>query len=68
MGTKANWQRKEAMGAIANDWLGPLSGEFKKPYYKKLYETVKHEYETRVVVFPDPNDILTRLNLHHCLR
>ena len=34
------------MGAIANDWLGPLSGEFKKPYYKKLYETVKHEYET----------------------
>ena len=44
------------MGAIANDWLGPLSGEFKKPYYKKLYETVKHEYETRQV-FPDPNDI-----------
>ena len=35
------------MGAIANDWLAPLSAEFKKPYYKKLYETVKHEYETR---------------------
>ena len=33
------------MAAISNDWLGPLSGEFKKPYYKKLYETVKHEYE-----------------------
>ena len=28
------------MGAISNDWLEPLSAEFKKPYYKKLYETV----------------------------
>ena len=37
------------MGAISNDWLEPLSAEFKKPYYKKLYETVKHEYETRAV-------------------
>lgn len=44
------------MGAITNDWLEPLSAEFKKPYYKKLYETVKHEYETRRV-FPDANDI-----------
>lgn len=44
------------MGAISNDWLGPLGAEFKKPYYKKLYETVKHEYQTRVV-YPDANDI-----------
>ena len=35
------------MAAISNDWLGPMSEEFKKPYYRKLYETVKHEYETR---------------------
>ena len=34
------------MAAIANDWLAPMSGEFKKPYYRKLYETVKNEYET----------------------
>ena len=46
------------MGAIANDWLAPLSAEFKKPYYKKLYETVKHEYETRQI-FPDANDIFS---------
>ena len=26
------------MGAIANDWLGPLSPEFKKPYYASLYK------------------------------
>ena len=44
------------MGAIDNDWLQPLSGEFRKPYYKKLYDTVKHEYETRQI-FPDANDI-----------
>ena len=44
------------MAAITNDWLGPLSAEFKKPYYRRLYDTVKHEYETRRI-FPDPDDI-----------
>ena len=38
------------MAAISNDWLEPLQGEFKKPYYKKLYDTVLHEYL-------DPQDI-----------
>ena len=32
------------MGAIQNDWLGPLSPEFKKPYYKELYNFVREEY------------------------
>ncbi|HCD44840.1 MAG TPA: uracil-DNA glycosylase [Lachnoclostridium sp.] len=44
------------MGAIENDWLEPLNGEFKKPYYRELYQKVKHEYEM-TQVFPDPNDI-----------
>ena len=44
------------MGAISNDWLGPMSGEFKKPYYRKLYDTVLQEYRTRQI-FPDANDI-----------
>ena len=44
------------MGAISNDWLAPLGPEFKKPCYKKLYETVKQEYQTRAV-YPDANDI-----------
>ena len=44
------------MGAISNDWLVPLGAEFKKPYYKKLYEKVKQEYQTRAV-YPDANDI-----------
>ena len=44
------------MAAISNDWLEPMSGEFKKPYYKKLYETIKEEYSTREV-YPAPDDI-----------
>lgn len=44
------------MAAIDNDWLEPLSGEFKKTYYKELYQKVKHEYET-TQVFPDASDI-----------
>ena len=30
------------MAAINNDWLDALKGEFKKPYYKKLFETVRY--------------------------
>lgn len=44
------------MGAITNDWAEPLSLEFKKPYYAKLYQTVKEEYNSRQI-FPDANDI-----------
>lgn len=44
------------MGAISNDWLEPLSPEFKKPYYAKLYKTVQQEYSTRLI-FPPANDI-----------
>ena len=44
------------MAAISNDWLAPLSGEFRKPYYKKLYETVMSEYQTREI-YPAPDDI-----------
>lgn len=44
------------MGAISNDWLTPLAGEFKKTYYKELYEKVKQEYQTQIV-YPDANDI-----------
>ncbi len=44
------------MAAISNDWLGPLSGEFRKPYYRKLYDTVMNEYRTREI-YPAPDDI-----------
>jgi len=44
------------MAAISNDWLEPLSPEFKKPYYEKLYKKVQEEYNTRLI-FPPANDI-----------
>ncbi|MCR4695170.1 MAG: uracil-DNA glycosylase [Pseudobutyrivibrio sp.] len=44
------------MSAISNDWLEPLSPEFKKPYYKDLYESVKREY-SQGPVYPPADDI-----------
>lgn len=50
------------MAAISNDWLAPLSEEFKKPYYKELYQKVAQEYNT-TKVFPAPDDIFTAFDL-----
>lgn len=50
------------MGAIANDWLEPLSPEFKKPYYAKLYKNIREEYTTRQI-FPDSQDIFNAFSL-----
>lgn len=50
------------MAAISNDWLKPLSVEFRKPYYRKLYETVKSEY-TKYTVFPPSDDIFNAFSL-----
>lgn len=50
------------MGAIANDWLKPLSAEFKKPYYAKLYKKVLLEYQTHLV-YPASDDIFNAFNL-----
>ncbi len=46
------------MSAISNDWLKPLSPEFNKDYYKKLYETIKKEYATKLI-FPPSDEIFT---------
>ena len=50
------------MAAIDNDWLVPLSPEFKKPYYKNLYETVRREYR-QGPVFPPADDIFNAFAL-----
>ncbi len=44
------------MPPITNDWLEPLQGEFKKPYYKNLYTKVLEEYRT-CAVYPPADDI-----------
>ena len=50
------------MAAINNDWLDALKEEFKKPYYKKLFETVNEEYRTRQI-FPPADDIFNAFHL-----
>lgn len=50
------------MPAISNDWLKPLSEEFSKPYYKKLYQTVCQEYAAGPV-FPPADDIFNAFHL-----
>lgn len=44
------------MSAIDNDWLEAIGKEFKKTYYKELYQFVKGEYE-RYVIYPPADDI-----------
>ena len=44
------------MSMISNDWLAELGAEFKKPYYAKLYEFVKNEYDTKKV-FPPADEM-----------
>ena len=44
------------MSMIDNDWLTAISGEFKKDYYRKLYEFVKDEY-SKTVIYPPADDI-----------
>lgn len=50
------------MGAIQNDWLDAVGDEFKKPYYRELYDFVKNEYST-TTVYPPSDDIFNALHL-----
>lgn len=50
------------MSQIANDWQEALSAEFKKEYYRNLYQFVKKEYESQVI-YPPSEDIFTALHL-----
>ncbi len=50
------------MGMIQNDWLGPLTPEFHKPYYAELFRFVKNEYATRKVL-PPADDIFNAFHL-----
>lgn len=50
------------MPAIENDWLPFLKTEFGKPYYRKLYQTIKDEYEHHIV-FPASEDVFNAFHL-----
>lgn len=47
---------------ITNDWALQLQEETRKPYYKKLYETVVKEYRT-TQVFPPSRDLFKAYEL-----
>ncbi len=49
------------MSKIENDWKEALSEEFKKPYYKNLYDFVTKEYRERQI-FPPADDIFNALH------
>lgn len=44
------------MAMLSNDWAEALGAEFRKPYYKQLYQFIREEY-SRVVVYPPADDI-----------
>lgn len=50
------------MAQISNDWLQAVGKEFRKPYYKELYQFVKQEYSD-YVIYPASDDIFNALHL-----
>lgn len=44
------------MAMLSGSWEEALKGEFRKPYYKSLYEKILQEYQTRVV-YPPSEDL-----------
>lgn len=44
------------MAPLSGDWLEALKGEFRQPYYAKLYRTINEEYRTRKI-FPPAEDM-----------
>ena len=47
---------------ISNDWKDVLGEEFRKPYYRSLYDKLKSEYENNKV-FPSAADMFNAFNL-----
>ena len=47
---------------ITNDWKDVLREEFRKPYYKSLYDRLKDEYEHNRI-FPKASDMFNAFNL-----
>lgn len=50
------------MPAINGDWFEALRGEFRKEYYKKLFDKVNEEYHSRLI-FPPANDVFNAFHL-----
>lgn len=51
------------MPMITNDWEEKLKPEYKKEYYKKLYQRVNEEYASGRQIFPPADDIFNAFHL-----
>ena len=49
------------MAMLTNDWAKALDGEFKKPYYRELYNFVREEY-SKTTIYPPAEDIFNALH------
>ncbi len=45
---------------IGNDWDEVLKGEFEKPYFQRLCETLRQEY-AQYTIYPEKNDVFNAL-------
>ncbi len=50
------------MPGLNGDWEEALRDEFKKPYYRQLYQTVNEEYRTKQI-FPPADDIFNAFHM-----
>ena len=55
-------REEQAMPPITNDWADKLKEEYKKDYYKKLFEFVGAEYSTHTI-YPPGDDIFNAFHL-----
>ncbi len=50
------------MPGLNGDWEEALKEEFKKPYYRQLYQTINEEYRTKKI-FPPASDIFNAFHM-----
>lgn len=50
------------MAMIDNDWLPILEPEFRKPYYRELYQFVREEYQTERI-YPPAEDLFNAFHM-----
>ena len=56
------------MSMLDGEWAKAVGAEFKKPYYRDLYNFVRDEYATHVVYPPADDIYLMPCILHHLTR
>ena len=55
------------MSMLDGEWAKAVGDEFRKPYYRDLYNFVKDEYSNHII-YPPAEDILMQCILHLWIR